>query len=39
MDRASVHREKVLRKLADKAKVNLLLLPAYSQDLNRIEPS
>jgi transposase len=39
MDNASFHRKTQLKELCDKAKVNLLFLPAYSPDLNPIEKS
>jgi hypothetical protein len=38
LDRASFHREKQLRKLLRWKKIDLLFLPPYSPDLNRIEP-
>jgi transposase len=37
MDNASFHREKTLRKIAERYSVNLLFLPAYSPDFNPIE--
>ncbi|MDR2796128.1 MAG: transposase, partial [Spirochaetaceae bacterium] len=37
MDRASFHRKKQLEQTCEKAKVNLMLLPAYSPDFNPIE--
>jgi transposase len=37
MDNASFHRKAKLREIAEKYKVRLLFLPAYSPDFNRIE--
>ena len=39
MDNASFHRKKHLAKIAAKYGVYLLFLPAYSPDMNNIEPS
>ena len=37
MDRASWHRKKVLKKLAEEASCRVIFLPAYSPDFNPIE--
>ena len=37
MDRASFHRKKQLEEMCVKARVNVILLPAYSPDFNPIE--
>jgi transposase len=37
MDRASFHRRKVLKKLAEEAGCRVIFLPAYSPDYNPIE--
>jgi len=37
MDRASWHRRKVLKKLAEEADCRVIFLPAYSPDFNPIE--
>ncbi len=38
LDNATFHRKSVLRKLLEKRGCSLLPLPAYSPDLNKIEP-
>ena len=38
MDNARFHRENVLRAMAESAGCHVLMLPAYSPDLNPIEP-
>ena len=38
MDNATFHRKEVLREMAEAVGCHVLFLPAYSPDLNKIEP-